>query len=35
LNRECGDAAGHRHAKLTQDFLALILVNLHEGSLKN
>ena len=35
LNGECWDAAGDRHAKLTQDFLALVLVNLHEISLRN
>jgi hypothetical protein len=33
LHRECRDTAGHRHTKLTQDFLALVLVNLHEVSL--
>jgi hypothetical protein len=28
------NAAGHWHTKLTQDFLALVLVNLHEVSLR-
>jgi hypothetical protein len=34
LNRERWDAAGNWHTKLTQDFLALVLVNLHEVSLR-
>ena len=33
LNRKRWNAAGNGHAKLTQDFLALVLVNLHEISL--
>jgi len=28
------NAAGHWHTKLTQDFLALVLVDLHEVSLE-
>jgi hypothetical protein len=28
------NAAGHWHTKLTQDFLALVLVDLHEVSLR-
>ena len=35
LNGECSNAARHWHTKLTQDFLALVLVNLHEGSLRS
>ena len=31
LNGECRDAAGHGHAELTQDLLALVLVDLHEA----
>jgi hypothetical protein len=34
LNGECWDAAWDWHTELTQDFLALVLVNLHEGSLR-
>ena len=30
LHRERRNATRHRHTKLTQDFLALVLVNLHE-----
>ncbi|OIQ70417.1 hypothetical protein GALL_479710 [mine drainage metagenome] len=30
LNGECCNATRHRHTKLTQDVLALVLVNLHE-----
>jgi hypothetical protein len=33
LNRKRWNAAGNGHAELTQDFLALVLVNLHEISL--
>ena len=33
LHREGRNASGHRHAKLTQDLFALVLVNLHEVSL--
>ncbi|MCY1363885.1 hypothetical protein D9M69_506650 [compost metagenome] len=33
LNRIGRDAARHRHAELGKDFLALVLVNLHEGCL--
>lgn len=35
LYRERRDTAWHWHTKLTQDFLALVLVNLHEISLSN
>jgi hypothetical protein len=35
LHRERRDAARHRHTELTQDFLALVLVNLHEVSLRS
>ena len=31
LHSESSDATGSGHAELTQDFLALVLVNLHEG----
>ena len=34
LDGEGRDAARHRHAELAQDFLALVLVNLHEVSLE-
>jgi len=33
LDRKRWNAAGNGHTKLTQDFLALVLVNLHEISL--
>ena len=33
LDRVGRDAARHGHAKFGKDFLALVLVNLHEGSL--
>jgi hypothetical protein len=34
LNGERWDATWNWHTELTQDFLALVLVNLHEGSLR-
>jgi hypothetical protein len=34
LNRERRNAAWDGHTKLTQDFLALVFVNLHEASLR-
>ena len=34
LDRECRDAAGNGHAKAAQDLLALVLVDLHEVSLR-
>ena len=34
LHRESGNAARNGHTKLTQDFLALVFVNLHEVSLR-
>ena len=34
LHGEGRDAARHRHTEVAQDFLALVLVNLHEGSLE-
>ena len=33
VNRECGDAPGHRNVELAQDFLALVFVDLHRGDL--
>ena len=35
LHRVGGDAPGHRHPKLSQDSLALVLVNFHQGSRRN
>jgi hypothetical protein len=35
LHREGRNAARHRHTKIAQDFLALVLVNLHEVSLRS
>jgi hypothetical protein len=34
LHSENSDATGGGHAELTQDFLALVLVNFHEVSLR-
>ena len=34
LNGKGGDATGHRNAKLTQDFLALVFVNFHTSLVK-
>ena len=35
LNCECGNAARHGHTKTAQDFLGLVLMNLHGWSLKS
>ncbi len=33
VHRETGDATGHRHTKLLQEFLTLIFMNFHASSL--
>ena len=35
LNGESGNATWNGHAKIAQDFLGLVFVNLHEVSLRN